>query len=113
MFSSHHEEISGTTSGTAAGASTTTAAHHWRYASANAPIEARTSLSAAPTASAPSEREVLASIGALAEAYRQWCATVVVLAPAAVPEVVPEISSWCEENMSATSPVRAAVDQAM
>src|SRR6266576_3597248 len=59
------------------------------------------------------EREVLASIGALAEAYRQWCAAVVVLAPAAVPEVVPEISSWCEENMAATSPVRAAVDQAM
>ena len=59
------------------------------------------------------EREVLASIGALADAYRQWCAAVVVLAPAAVPEVVPEISSWCEENMAATSPVRAAVDQAM
>src|SRR5213595_2969834 len=30
-------------------APTTTAAHHCRYASANAPIEARTSLSAAPT----------------------------------------------------------------
>ena len=59
------------------------------------------------------EREVLASVGALAEAYRQWCSDIVVLEPAAVPEVVPDISSWCEENIAATSPVRAAVDQAM
>ncbi len=59
------------------------------------------------------EREVLGSVGALAEAYRQWCAAVRVLAPASVPEVVPDISSWCEENIAATSPVRAAVDQAM
>ena len=59
------------------------------------------------------EREVLVSVGALAEAYRQWCASAVVLTPSPVPEVVPDISSWCEENIVATSPVRAAVDQAM
>src|SRR6266850_2330155 len=70
-------------------------------------------VSEAAEAVSAAEREVLGSVGALAEAYRQWCAAVVVLAPASVPEVVPDISSWCEENIAATSPVRAAVDQAM
>jgi len=70
-------------------------------------------VSEATEAVSTAEREVLGSVGALAEAYRQWCAAVRVLAPASVPEVVPDISSWCEENIAATSPVRAAVDQAM
>src|SRR6266576_534922 len=70
-------------------------------------------VSEAAEAVSAAEREVLGSVGALAAAYRQWCAAVRVLAPAAVPEVVPDISSWCEANIAATSPVRAAVDQAM
>ncbi len=56
--------------------------------------------------------EVAASVVALVEAYREWCAAAAVLAPAAAAEVVPDISGWCEANIDAASPVRRAVDQA-
>jgi len=65
-------------------------------------------VSEAAEAVSAAERESLVRLAHWAEAYRQWCAAVVVLAPASVPEVVPDISSWCEENIAATSPVRAA-----
>src|SRR5207302_6621409 len=65
-------------------------------------------VSEAAEAVSAAEREVLASVGALAEAYRQWCADIVVLEPAAVPEGVRDISAWWEENIAATSPARAA-----
>jgi uncharacterized protein (TIGR02680 family) len=59
------------------------------------------------------DQEVVVSVGTLAEAYRQWCAAVVVLSPATPPEVVPDIALWCEAAIDVASPVRAAVDQAM
>ena len=59
------------------------------------------------------DREVAASAEALGDAYREWSAAAAVLAPAAALEVVPNISSWCEANIDAASPVRRAVDQAV
>lgn len=59
------------------------------------------------------EKSVAIAIKELAAAYRQWRASVVVLVPSAAEEIVPAIQWWCDEDFSAVSPVRAAVEQAV
>ena len=60
-----------------------------------------------------SEKVVATSVNELAEAYRQWHASVTVLIPAGPTEVVPAIQSWCDDDIASTSPVRSAVTSAL